>query len=171
MTGFKRTRKWAGSRRASKKFTAALAAGFIQRLTLSEKALLVEQIRHAIGPGHGSTAMENLFTNRHGSGVCDVLDAPAFHDTDSRRNNAGLPDGVAIVGNTLVMAEFKPEHGAPTPQQRRWLEALARVEYVWSGVVRPSDWADFCDTLLAMYEQGQISQNAPIDATKPDPVA
>ena len=151
----KRPRKWAGSRRQSRKFTAAIAQGFIQQLSVSEKRFLIEQLKWGIGPGHGSTAMETKFTNRHGSGVADVLDAPAFHDTDARRNNAGLPDGVAIVGRTLVMAEFKPEHGAPSPAQRRWLEALARVRYVWSGVVRPSDWADFCDTLLAMYEEGQ----------------
>lgn len=153
----RRPRKWAGSRRQSRKFTAALAQGFLQQLSVSEKAMLVEQIKYAIGPAHGSTAMEQMFTNRHRSGVADVLDAPAFHDTDARRNNAGLPDGVAVVGRTLVMAEFKPSHGAPSPAQRKWLEALARVEYVWSGVVRPEDWADFCDLLLAMYEEGVVA--------------
>jgi hypothetical protein len=154
----RRVRKWGGNRRASKRFTAALAQGFLQQLSLPEVAMLVEQIKHGIGLGHGSTAMENLFTNRHGSGVCDVLDAPAFHDSDSRRNSAGLPDGVAVVGRTLVMAEFKPMHGAPTPAQRRWLEALAQVEYVWSGVVRPDEWADFCDTLLAMKAEGMEAE-------------
>jgi hypothetical protein len=158
----RRQRKWQGSRRASKRFTAALAQAFIQRLTPSEKVYLAEQLKWGIGPGHGSTAMETKFTNSQGTGICDVLGAPAFHDTDARRNPAGLPDGVAVVGRTLVLAEFKPEHGAPNPAQRRWLEALAKVRYVWSGVVRPSEWAEFVDSLVAMDAEGESEEGTEI---------
>jgi len=154
-------RKWQGARRRVKRFTVALAQGFAQQMAGADLRFLVEQIKAGIGMAHGSTAMEQKFTNRYGSGICDVLGAPAFHDTDARRNSAGLPDGVAVVGRTLVFVEFKPMGRGPTPAQRKWLERLAGVKYVWSGVIHPDEWAEFCDQLLAMEEEKEDDLDNP----------
>ena len=68
-----------------------------------------------------------------------------WHDTDSRRNLAGLPD-LELVRDRLVKAELKRQTGNPTPGQERYLLALARAgveTYLW----RPSDWHEIVGVL------------------------
>ena len=65
----------------------------------------------------------------------------AFHDHDSRRNAAGLPDLLLVRGDRLVAAELKAERGRLRAGQREWLAALDRVAGVETYVWRPSDWA------------------------------
>lgn len=71
--------------------------------------------------------------------LCDWLKLRWFHDTDSRRNNAGFPD-LAIVGpGGFLFAELKKQTGRVSPDQRAWITALEAVGieiHVW----RPSDW-------------------------------
>lgn len=63
-----------------------------------------------------------------------------WHDTDSRRNQAGLPDLILLHKRTgrLVFVELKSSTGKLRSAQRMWLRALMiRHEcYLW----RPADW-------------------------------
>lgn len=101
-------------------------------------------IQVAVDPRAGSTALENRWLE-----MCRLMGVPHFHDLDPRKNVAGLPDGLCIVGDTLFMVEFKPEHENERPAQTVWLNALAGVRRVVSGVVRPSDWEAFINAMWA----------------------
>lgn len=63
-----------------------------------------------------------------------------FHDYDATRNNAGLPDLVAVRGGRLLFIELKSNRGRLRVEQRSWLGALGRVDgievYLWT----PRDW-------------------------------
>lgn len=63
-----------------------------------------------------------------------------FHDTDSRRNRAGLPDIIAVHPRTgrLIFVELKSATGKERPQQTVWLAALGirHEAYLW----RPAHW-------------------------------
>jgi hypothetical protein len=65
----------------------------------------------------------------------------AFHDHDSRRNAAGLPDVIATNGRILLLAELKSMKGRIKPEQQVWDDALAGVTRLVSGIWRP-DTAD-----------------------------
>lgn len=99
-------------------------------------------VQIAIDPRAGSTALENRWLE-----LCRLMQVPHFHDLDARRNVAGLPDGLCVVGDTLFLVEFKPEKEDERPAQTKWLDALAGVRRVVSGVVRPSDWEAFVNAL------------------------
>jgi len=58
-----------------------------------------------------------------------------FHDRDSRRNRAGLPDIVAARDGRVILLELKSERGRLSPAQQRWRDAL---QDHWA-LVRPSD--------------------------------
>ena len=72
--------------------------------------------------------------------LCDRLGLLCFHDNDSRRNRAGLPD-LIIVGSSVLFVELKSEDGRVSPEQRIWISALenAGVDVV---VWRPSHLQD-----------------------------
>lgn len=76
---------------------------------------------------------------RYVEGLADRHGWLWFHDTDSRRNQAGFPDFVATDGRTLVVAELKSERGRLRPRQSMWLEQLATVDHLTTEVWRPSD--------------------------------
>lgn len=65
----------------------------------------------------------------------------AFHDHDSRRNAAGLPDLLLVRADRLVAAELKSERGRLRRPQQEWLAALDRVPGVETYLWRPSDWS------------------------------
>ena len=169
MARTKRRRTWGWDSRSSSRFTTALAQavlqqppateGYVSRLREDEVGYLVEQIKAGISPTSGSTAMERWATNwtpnRGGTGLFDVMDAPAFHDLDARKNPAGFPDVTAVVGHTLFLAEMKAARDKPSPRQELWLRKLAQVRHVWSGVVYPQDWEDFCEVVYAAYLEGR----------------
>lgn len=73
------------------------------------------------------------YAERHGWRV--------WHDNDSRRNAAGLPDLILMREGELLWAELKTERGRVRPEQMDWLRELAEAGeevYVW----RPSEWFD-----------------------------
>jgi hypothetical protein len=76
-------------------------------------------------------------------GLAKELGWLSYHTHDSRRSDAGWPD-VALVhpkhGRFLVR-ELKTERGTVTPEQRKWLEALADAG-VDAGVWRPMQYLD-----------------------------
>ena len=64
-----------------------------------------------------------------------------FHDRDSRRNNAGFPDIVAIGHGRHLAIELKKIGFKPREQQRIWLDAFRSIGaevYVWT----PMQWLD-----------------------------
>jgi hypothetical protein len=66
-----------------------------------------------------------------------------YHTYNSKRSNPGYPD-CAIVhpdGGPLYLWELKSADGEVSPAQRRWLDALAQVTHIATGVYRPEDWA------------------------------
>ncbi|WP_239404671.1 hypothetical protein [Frankia sp. Cj3] len=68
-----------------------------------------------------------------------------WHEADSRRNTAGLPD-LIMLRERLVMAELKSASGRPTVQQRNVLALLAAAgveSYLW----RPADWNQVMEVL------------------------
>ena len=79
-----------------------------------------------------------------------------FHDEDSRRNEAGLPDLIAVHERTgfLLIVELKKENGKARPKQARWLAALRRRQRqaylccIW----RPSHWRS--GEILRVLRQG-----------------
>jgi hypothetical protein len=67
----------------------------------------------------------------------------SYHTHDSRRSDAGWPD-VALVHpkhGRFLIRELKRQRENPTPDQRKWLEALAGAG-VDVGVWRPMDLLD-----------------------------
>ena len=68
-----------------------------------------------------------------------------FHDHDSRRNAAGLPDLILVRSGRLIFAELKSEKGRVSEQQLDWLRDLDEVAESSLGKVlvdvwRPADW-------------------------------
>lgn len=163
--------------RTTTNFTNALATalrskesdpgGYMARLDQDEVKFLVQQIAANISPTTGSTGMERMFTNwtpsRGGTGLADIMGCPAFHDLDPRKNPSGLPDVVAPIGNTLVLAEFKHPRDKPSERQQFWMEGLARCTHIWSGVVYPKDWEEFCWLLYAMWLEGRTESEEQTD--------
>lgn len=82
--------------------------------------------------------------------VCGLLTACGwhwFHDTDSRRNRAGLPDIVAVHPRGLFIAvELKGPRTPVSDKQQQWADALERFEArthpaaCFTGIIRPHDW-------------------------------
>lgn len=69
-----------------------------------------------------------------------------WHDHDSRRNAAGLPDLLLVRGDRLIFAELKSRRGRVRPAQREWLAALGQTAAevrVW----RPTDWDEIVRVL------------------------
>ncbi len=65
----------------------------------------------------------------------------------SEHSPEGFPDLVLVRGETLIFWELKRDvgprggtsHAALTPAQEAWLEDLARVRRILTGIVRPRD--------------------------------
>lgn len=87
----------------------------------------------------------------------DMMGWLAFHDNDSRRNRAGLPD-LLLVRERVIFAELKRQKGKYRDAQRTWMEALARagVEvYLW----RPTDWLDGSIEKVLTRRNGSLAIN------------
>lgn len=70
-----------------------------------------------------------------------------WHDNDSRRNNAGLPDLILIRAPNVIFAELKKHNGRPTCEQQQWLAELDRCTTVQAHLWRPDDWAQIEEVL------------------------
>ena len=79
-----------------------------------------------------------------------------FHDEDSRRNQAGLPDLILCSYGRLIMAELKRQKGRLRPAQKRWHDALCRVERVEVPIWRPSDYDHILEILKPNYRKGGV---------------
>ena len=70
-----------------------------------------------------------------------------WHDNDSRRNRAGLPDLLMIRGPVLLFLELKSEKGKVSPEQEAFIGRLKQVKYVHADVVRPRHWEQIAQVL------------------------
>lgn len=66
-----------------------------------------------------------------------------WHDVDSRRNFAGLPDLILARRGRLIFAELKRQQGQVRPEQAEWLAVLGSIGggvevHLW----RPADRAE-----------------------------
>jgi hypothetical protein len=62
-----------------------------------------------------------------------------FHDNDSRRNRAGVPDLMLVKAPRLIFVEVKKRGGKVTDAQQEWLDELGRCTSVESYVWFPDD--------------------------------
>jgi hypothetical protein len=75
--------------------------------------------------------------------LCHDLHLIYYHAVKSQLSTPGLPDCLIChpdLPGPLFAWELKRAGAHPTPAQRRWLEALARVTHVETGVYGPEDW-------------------------------
>lgn len=82
--------------------------------------------------------------------ITDTLDLGRwrwFHDTDSRRNKAGLPDLIAVRAPRLVFIELKKMRGQLSPAQEEWLAELARCTSVDAFLWRPDQFDEAREVL------------------------
>lgn len=95
----------------------------------------------AVARGSAIDVMANAMTEAQlqeaVTGTCDAFGLRWWHDNDSRRNTAGLPD-LVIVGRSVEWWELKSQTGRVRAQQNEWLTALLRAG-AKVRVVRPLD--------------------------------
>lgn len=70
-----------------------------------------------------------------------------WHDNDSRRNAAGLPDLLLLRPPRLLFVELKAEKGRLSAEQRAWQDELGRCPGVETYVWRPGDWPEIEEVL------------------------
>lgn len=70
-----------------------------------------------------------------------------FHDHDSRRNAAGLPDLLLVKPPRMIWVELKAEKGRLSAEQQQWLDALGRCTEVSTFVWRPHQWDEIQEVL------------------------
>lgn len=74
-----------------------------------------------------------------------------WHETDSRKSPSGFPDLVATNGKTLLMVELKTAKGRVRREQQQWIDDLATVTEIISGIYRP----DRSEDLYELIKQGK----------------
>jgi hypothetical protein len=92
--------------------------------------------RHAAGQGVRNTAERDW--QQQVQQLATLHGWRWFHDNDSRRNPAGLPDLLMVKGSRLLAVELKTETGRVRPEQTAWLDALAATG-AETAIWRPSD--------------------------------
>jgi len=79
--------------------------------------------------------------------VAELAGWLVFHDHDSRRNPAGLPDLILVKPPRVVFLELKTDTGRLRPEQQTWLEALADCDTIASALIRPDNLPTVIDYL------------------------
>ena len=80
--------------------------------------------------------------------LCKLAKWTFFHDHDSRRNPAGLPDLIMVKDGRIIFAELKTEKNKLSEAQNKWLAELQRCKNIEVYVWRPSDIPAIERTLL-----------------------
>jgi hypothetical protein len=70
-----------------------------------------------------------------------------YHDHDSRRNPAGLPDLILCRPPRVVFLELKSDKGRTRPEQTIWLNALEACDTIASALIRPDNLETVIDYL------------------------
>ncbi len=72
--------------------------------------------------------------------LCRWLGLLVFHDNDSRRNEAGLPDLIIVGQHGVLFRELKSTKGRLRPEQATWLSRLKQAGED-ADIWRPADLA------------------------------
>ena len=72
--------------------------------------------------------------------LCRWLGLLWWHDNDSRRNKAGLPDLIVVGQRGVLFRELKSAKGTLRPEQRDWLSRLQQAG-ADADIWRPADMA------------------------------
>ncbi len=79
--------------------------------------------------------------------LAETLGWSVFHDHDSRRNRAGLPDLELLRGPTMLRLELKTEKGIVSGAQEAYIARLKKIKFVFADVIRPGDWDELVEVL------------------------
>lgn len=79
--------------------------------------------------------------------LAETLGWACWHDNDSRRNRAGLPDLELLRGATMLRLELKTEKGIVSPAQEAYIDRLKQIKFVYAAVCRPRHWDEIAETL------------------------
>lgn len=79
--------------------------------------------------------------------LAESLGWACWHDNDSRRNRAGLPDLELLRGATMLRLELKTEKGIVSLAQQAYIDRLNLVRFVMADIVRPQHLDQLVDTL------------------------
>lgn len=63
-----------------------------------------------------------------------------FHDFDSRLNEGGVPDVIAVKGRCVAFVEVKTANGRLRRKQLLWLKALSASRRVYVAILRPGNY-------------------------------
>ncbi|MEM9467965.1 MAG: hypothetical protein AAGA90_21535 [Actinomycetota bacterium] len=82
------------------------------------------------------------------------------------QGDVGFPDLVLVRPPRMIVVELKQDGRYPGPEQRVWLEALAEVPGIETGVWRPKDWPQIeaalrRDPRADSYESRSSGEGAP----------
>lgn len=88
--------------------------------------------------------------------LCKQVKALYWHALKSQGSTAGMPDCLIVApednatndGLTLHVWELKHESEQPSPAQKRWLAALAKVTRIDVATYYPKDWPIIVEKLL-----------------------
>jgi VRR-NUC domain len=72
--------------------------------------------------------------------LASLTDWLVYHTHNSKHSTPGFPDLAMVKDSHLLFAELKAPNGKLTPEQKKWLEALSKVERVSSHLWKPHDW-------------------------------
>lgn len=137
-----------------------------EAISHAEQDQRVTDLQATIGETVGSLALERAIVgSKLHIGLAQLAGARVvFHDADARKNPAGLPDVLMIVGDTFYLIECKGKYPITLPEeQEAWQQALAGVKRIVYGVVRPANYEDFAKEVMA---QSLLDQE-PQDTTTP----
>lgn len=112
-------------------------------LTEQEYAALVARCRNPANAFATLPPMTEAQLQRQIREVARRLGMLHYHTARSDKSEPGFPDSVMVhpAGGTLFLCELKRDGEHPTLAQQRWLDALAQVTRVESGVVQPRSLA------------------------------
>ena len=132
--------------------------GYCERCTaLAKRAgVVLDPVPSVLRPMEAE-APEGLLQERLRALCVPTLGLLYYHVYLSKKSYAGYPDVTILTPadllrpgeeSTLYLWELKSEAGVVSGTQRRWLEALARVTRVETGVFTPKDWPIMVEKLL-----------------------
>lgn len=76
-----------------------------------------------------------------------ILGWKTYHPWQSLHSDKGYPDLTLVQGEVAWFSELKRDTGIVTPAQQEWLDALAAVREVHTGVWRPSQFDQIVELL------------------------
>jgi hypothetical protein len=103
--------------------------------------------RSTVAQKHGLLALSEADWQAQIVELAEPLGWHVWHDNDSRRNRAGLPDLELLRGATMLRLELKTDKGTVSDAQQAYIDRLKQVKFVYAAVARPRHWDEIAETL------------------------